>query len=105
MIIHLSDLSNYTEYPKRGTSKNSGSIITDIEFVKDDLQHYATVDVYVEYETWYSPQTSFHPEELEEDILNYCVRVLNLQIEEEEILCESDIKEIEKYITDNIEIL
>lgn len=110
MEIFISDFPQYESKPSgfTGMRIEEDSKVFDLEFDKDDLQYDVRALISITYERHYEKNTEVYLGVNYSDLISFTVEVIKgsmFKKEKEHQLGDKEIRRIEKYLKENIEIL
>lgn len=105
MLIRFSELLDYDQFPKRGKHNYFSSKVIELDFKKDDVQHFVRCHIDFSYSRWFYPETHWGPKEDECEIDNLellIIRGYRIHNETEIPLTEKEMRRIHEHVKNEI---
>ena len=105
ITITYQEFPDYDKYPKRGLMTYVDSRVFDLEFEKDSKFYTAKSLIEIIYERFYSPSNQFSPEEDDIELISSEIHLISAYKNENEKIEGKELKRLQNFIKENLEII
>ena len=105
--IYISEFPEYDEFPSKGLHSYDDSRVFELEFDLNSIEYSVKFHISMKYKRWFYPETREEPKEDDFEVIESDIEIFKMYkyINGDEIeLKGKELKKIEKYILENLEI-